>query len=51
MGSDIADINNDSYTDIMTLDMLPEGNYRQKIVSGSDNYNKHSLLEKYGFYN
>ena len=51
MGSDIADINNDGYTDIMTLDMLPEGNYRQKIVSGSDNYNKHSLLEKYGFYN
>lgn len=51
MGSDIADINNDGYTDIMTLDMLPEGNYRQKIVSGADNYNKHSLLEKYGFYN
>lgn len=51
MGSDIADINNDGYTDIMTLDMLPEGNNRQKTVSGSDNYNKHSLLEKYGFYN
>ncbi|MEO9892629.1 VCBS repeat-containing protein [Aurantibacter sp.] len=51
MGSDIADINNDGYTDIMTLDMLPEGNDRQKMVSGPDNYDKFSLLAKSGFYN
>lgn len=51
MGSDIADINNDGFTDIMTLDMLPEDNYRQKMVSGPDNFEKHSLLEKSGFYN
>ncbi|MGX1928567.1 VCBS repeat-containing protein [Flagellimonas sp. 2504JD4-2] len=50
MGSDIADVNNDGYTDIITLDMLPEDNYRQKMVSGPDNYEKHSLLEKSGFY-
>jgi len=51
MGSDIADINNDSYPDILTLDMLPEGNARQKMVSGPDNYDKYSLLAKSGFYN
>ncbi|WP_223826682.1 VCBS repeat-containing protein [Flagellimonas sp. S3867] len=51
MGSDIADVNNDGYTDIITLDMLPEDNYRQKMVSGPDNYEKHSLLEKSGFHN
>lgn len=51
MGSDIADINNDGYTDIITLDMLPEGNYRQKMVSGSDNYDKYQLLVGSGFYN
>ncbi|MEX0289874.1 MAG: VCBS repeat-containing protein [Flavobacteriaceae bacterium] len=51
MGSDIADFNNDGYTDIMTLDMLPEDNYRQKMVSGPDNYDKYSLLVKSGFYN
>ena len=51
MGSDIADINNDGYTDIMTLDMLPEGNYRQKMVSGPDNYDKYNLLVNSGFYN
>lgn len=51
MGSDIADINNDGLTDIMTLDMLPEGNYRIKMTSGPDNFEKLSHLEKNGFYN
>jgi len=51
MGSDIADINNDGFTDIITLDMLPEGNYRQKMVSGPDNYDKYQLLVGSGFYN
>ena len=51
MGSDVGDINNDGYTDIMALDMLPESNSRQKMVSGPDNYDKHSLLAKSGFYN
>ena len=50
MGSDIADINNDGFTDIMTLDMLPENNYRIKMVSGPDNYDKNKLLEKSGFH-
>ncbi|SHJ19278.1 Repeat domain-containing protein [Arenibacter nanhaiticus] len=51
MGSDIADINNDGFTDIMTLDMLPEGNSRQKMISGPDNYDKYQLLVNSGFYN
>ncbi|WP_034256654.1 VCBS repeat-containing protein [Arenibacter latericius] len=50
MGSDVADINNDGYTDIMTLDMLPEGNHRLKMVSGPDNYDKNSFLINSGFY-
>ena len=50
MGNDIADINNDGYMDILTLDMLPESNYRQKITAGPDNYYKFGLLEKLGFY-
>jgi hypothetical protein len=35
MGIDIADINNDQFLDIITLDMLPENNLRRKTVSGA----------------
>lgn len=35
MGIDIADINNDKFPDIITLDMLPENNLRRKTVSGA----------------
>ncbi|UBM59025.1 VCBS repeat-containing protein [Marinilongibacter aquaticus] len=37
MGVDVADLNNDSFPEIFQLDMLPEDNYRQKMmISGSD---------------
>ncbi|MFS4416540.1 VCBS repeat-containing protein [Maribacter sp. 2307ULW6-5] len=50
MGNDVADLNNDGYMDVLALDMLPEGNYRQKMVSGPDNYEKFSKLQASGFY-
>lgn len=50
MGSDAADYNNDGYTDILTLDMLPEDNYRQKVMFGPDNYDKYERLLSSGFY-
>ncbi|WP_207763820.1 VCBS repeat-containing protein [Flagellimonas pacifica] len=50
MGSDISDINNDGRPDIITLDMLPEGNFRQKMVSGPDNYDKHQFLVNSDFH-
>jgi len=39
MGTDIADINNDQLPDIAVLDMLPEGNYREKIMLPKVNHN------------
>lgn len=49
MGSDIADINNDGYADIMVLDMLPEDNHRQKLLRGQDSYERYQLAVDSGF--
>ncbi len=38
MGNDIGDINNDLLPDIVTTDMLPEDNKRQKLLFGPDRY-------------
>ncbi len=43
MGNDAADINNDGYVDLMTLDMLPEDEKVLKSSSGDDSYNVHEL--------
>lgn len=50
MGNNIADINNDALMDIFTLDMLPEGNKRQKLLLAPDNYGKFDLNVNNGFY-
>ncbi|RYY31649.1 MAG: RNA-binding protein [Chitinophagaceae bacterium] len=50
MGSDIADYNNDGRFDIMTLDMLPPDNYRQKLLKGPDEYDQYHLLADSGYY-
>jgi len=49
MGSDAADINNDALTDILTLDMLPEDNRRQKLLMAPDNYEKFDFNVRVGF--
>lgn len=50
MGNDIADVNNDGRPDIMTLDMLPEDNRRQKLLLAPDNYDKYALSVASGFH-
>lgn len=50
MGNDIADINNDGLPDILTLDMLPEDNKRQKLLFSPDNYEYYDLRLRLGFH-
>jgi enediyne biosynthesis protein E4 len=50
MGADIADYNNDALPDIVTLDMLPEDNRRQKMLKGADEYDMYHLLLDSGYY-
>lgn len=49
MGTDIADYNNDGRPDIIEVDMWPEGNYRQKLLKGPDDYNRYQLMLDSGF--
>ena len=50
MGNDAADINNDGFTDIVSLDMLPEDNRRQKLLFAPDNYEEFDMFVRSGFH-
>ena len=50
MGVDIADYNNDGYPDILTLDMLPPDNHRQKSLQLEENYESFELMQQQDLY-
>jgi hypothetical protein len=49
MGVDIADFNNDALPDIAVLDMLPEDNFRQKMMMPYVNPAKFEMKKKLGY--
>ena len=50
MGSDIADINNDKWLDIVTLDMMAEDNYTQKASMSGMNVSDFHMVENLGLH-
>lgn len=50
MGNDVGDINNDLLPDIVTMDMLPEDNKRQKLLYGPDKYEAYLSMLGHGFH-
>ena len=49
MGNDLADINNDGYPEIFTLDMMPEAYSRKKQTIGGFGYIHYIYDAKYGY--
>ena len=49
MGVDVADLNNDGYPEIMSVDMLPSDPYILKRSPGEDSYDVFNLKISYGY--
>ncbi len=49
MGTDMVDINGDGLVDIMTLDMQPDVNLRQKALTPANNYSTYRNNERFGY--
>lgn len=51
MGNDIADINNDGFLDLITVDMLPEDVKRRKLMSGTFSNDIFQIALQFGYGN
>jgi enediyne biosynthesis protein E4 len=49
MGNDAGDINNDGLMDMVEMDMMPEDNYRQKMMLNPVDYNWYLYSAQYGY--
>ncbi len=50
MGTDVNDFDNDGRMDVLSVDMHPMTNYRQKLLNSNNTLSRYLLLEKYGYF-
>lgn len=50
MGNDVIDINNDGLSDVVTLDMNPEDNYRKKMMLNPNSYQTYQNSDYFGYH-
>lgn len=50
MGVDAADVTNDGYPDVISMDMLPPDHYMQKRSLGEDNYDIFQMKLRFGYH-
>jgi hypothetical protein len=50
MGNDVADFNNDCLPDLYVLDMLPEDNFRRKMIMPATGYDRFQLSLQKGYH-
>jgi enediyne biosynthesis protein E4 len=49
MGNDVADINNDGLVDVIAVDMLPQYNYRKKMMTAANNYQTYLNNDEFNY--
>ena len=49
MGNDVADINNDGLVDVIAVDMMPNSNYRKKMLTPANSYVTYQNNAKYNY--
>ncbi len=50
MGAELSDFDNDGLIDVLTLDMLPVSNYRQKSTTSTNSQSRYNTLIQYGYF-
>ena len=50
MGTDISDFDNDGHVDMMTVDMFPTNNYRQKLLKNTNPLSRYLTMVQYGYF-